>query len=198
VQWSCGYSCGRVAPGGAQLSCATPRNSVAQLTATPPQLVRNSAATRPQLLTATVSGRRCRVFTTPRGAASLHTDLEKAWAKFRSDSYALAARGFVGKLVATVAQLRRNCCATRPQLGRNSSQLSCATPRNSRATRELRNCCATVASCVTWSVTWTDGCAPEAARRPGDSRTGVSLPATLHHNMLSVLRTIGIVGHLMA
>ena len=149
VQWSCGYSCGRVAPGGAQLSCATPRNSVAQLTATPPQLVRNSSATRPQLLTATVSGRRCRVFTTPRGAASLHTDLEKACAKFRSDSYALAARGFVGKLVATVAQLRRNCCATRPQLGRNSSQLSCATPRNSRATRELRNCCATVASCAT-------------------------------------------------
>ena len=141
VQWSCGYSCGRVAPGGAQLSCATPRNSVAQLTATPPQLVRNSSATRPQLLTATVSGRRCRVFTTPRGAASLHTDLEKAWAKFRSDSYALAARGF--------ACVSCNCCA----LGRNSKRNSTATPRNSvaqllrnsRATRELCASCATVA-----------------------------------------------------
>jgi hypothetical protein len=32
--------------------------------------------------------------------------------------------------------------------------------------------------CVTWSVTWTGGCAPGPARRPGDPRTGVSLPAT--------------------
>ena len=41
------------------------------------------------------------------------------------------------------------------------------------------------ATAIAWSVTWTGGCAPGAARRQGDPRTGVSLPVTLHHNMRS-------------
>ena len=174
----------------AQLSCATHRNS----TATRSQLLRNSAATpHSDCLWAALPG-----FYDPTRYGEPAYGPGEGVGEIPVRFLCVGGQRFRRKAscncCATPPQLLRNSAATRPQLLatqlRNSPQL----PRNSRVAQLLRTSC----ELRTWSVTWTDGCAPEAARRPGDSRTGVSLPATLHHNMLSVLRTIGIVGHLMA
>ena len=145
VQWSCGYSCGRVAPGGAQtqlrnsaqLSCATHRNS----TATRSQLLRNSAATpHSDCLWAALPG-----FYDPTRCGEPAYGPGEGVGEIPVRFVCVGGQRFRRKAscncCATPPQLLRNSAATRPQLLatqlRNSPQL----PRNSRVAQLLRNSC---------------------------------------------------------